>query len=499
MFTVLESGFILTLLISCLIALLLVSVARREARAVREQANADAKELRDHLKDRAREIDARNLVLREAERELADERKVLRKSRQRTDSRERTLAQREKEISAEHEAARQLALSELEARAGLSQQEALAKLEAGLSHEARRRVAAISRTLEDKAHKSAELRAREILTSAMQQLAVPLSSSVPVTVIPLPSEEMRGRIIGKEGRNIRTFEALTGVDVVLEDGSDVVVLSCFDPDRRETATVAMATLLSDGRIHPTRIETAVAAATAGRSERAREAGRQAAEAAGVPDLEDVVVVALGQLGWRAAYGQGVLGHSVEVAQLAAQMAIDVGANPALAARAGLLHDIGKALNMTETGTHALVGARFLRRHGESDAVVDAVAAHHDEETHPSLESVLVQIADASSAARPGARREDADHYLQRMAKLEALAAAVHGVREVFVMAAGRDIRVVVEPADISDRQLSDVASDIAQRILEEGQPVGEVTVTVLRESRAVVTTRQKEDADDSDT
>lgn len=490
MFTAVEGGFIFALLVSCLIALMLVLVARREARAVREQANADAKELRDHLKNRSLDVDARMSLVREAEQAVAGDRRALRKLRLQIRRHEAVLSRREAALTAETEAAQQRIRTELEAISGLSEQEALARLETSLLDEARHRVAQASRALEARASQSAQQRAHEILADALQRLAVPVSSSVPVTVVALPSEDMRGRIIGKEGRNIHTFEALTGVDVLVEDGSSTVVLSCFDPGRRDVAAVALESLIADGRIHPSRIERAVAEARQGQAGRVRAAGRAAAESTGNGTLPDAITETLGALATRASYGQDVLAHSVETAQIAAQLAFELGADASVASRAGLLHDIGKAFTSDAPGSHALLGAQFLRRNGESAAVVSAIAAHHDEQPHESIESVLVQIADACSSARPGARRQDVGHYIERMSRLEALVAAVPGVSRVLVMSAGREVRVVVEPASVSDEALPEVADVIARLIDAEGKQPGGVTITVVRELRAVATSGQ---------
>jgi ribonuclease Y len=298
---------------------------------------------------------------------------------------------------------------------------------------------------------------------------------------------MKGRIIGKEGRNIRTFEALTGVNVVIDETPCAVLLSSFDAERREVAAVTLETLLADGRIHPGRIESAYAEAVAGAEKRRRMAGEQAAHDAGVGGLHPDLVLTLGALRLRTSYGQNVLAHLVESAQIAAMLATDVGADVVVARRAAFLHDIGKAAPADQPGTHALIGAEMARRAGESEAVVHAIAAHHEEVPPASVEAVLVIAADAASAARVGARREELDAFVERMEALEAVAVAHPGVRKALAMAAGRELRVIVEPAQVADDALPDLAGSIARHVESEVHYPGEVKVVVVKELRASAT------------
>jgi ribonuclease Y len=298
---------------------------------------------------------------------------------------------------------------------------------------------------------------------------------------------MKGRIIGKEGRNSRAFEALTGVNVIVDETPDSVTLSCFDPERREVAGVALEALISDGRIHPQRIEIAVAEAQAGAAERTRAAGHEAAERAGVRALHPELIEALGRLRLRTSYGQNVLEHLVECAQLASLMAAEIGADVEVARRAAFLHDVGKALTAELGGTHAQVGAELATRCGEDSAVVNAIAAHHDEVPKETVEAVLVQAADAMSAGRPGARRDDLDQYIERIENLEALVAGHQGVRKALAMSAGREVRVVVEPSAVPDEELPQLASRIARDIEKDLSFPGEIVVTVIRELRASAT------------
>ena len=298
--------------------------------------------------------------------------------------------------------------------------------------------------------------------------------------------DLKGRIIGKEGRNIRTFEAVTGVNVVIDDTPDVVTLASHDVERREVAQVALEALVQDGRIHPQRIEAAYAEALAGADARAEAAGHEAAETAGVDDLHPELVRTLGRLRLRTSYGQNVLAHLVESAHVAALVAAEIGAEVEVARRAALLHDIGKA-HPEAAGTHAAVGAELAARWGEDGVVVNAIAAHHDEVAPETVEAVLVQVADAASAARPGARREDAEGYAERIEAVERLVAGIPGVRRVLAMAAGREVRVVVEPQVVPDTELGSFATRVARAIESERAYPGEVTVTVIRELRASAT------------
>jgi ribonuclease Y len=353
--------------------------------------------------------------------------------------------------------------------------------------DAMQQASASVRRIEAQAKRTAEARARRVVATALHRTAVPTSAQAAVTVLPLPSDEMKGRIIGKEGRNIRLFEALTGVNVLVDDTPGSVVLSCFDVERREVAQVALDALMADGRINPQRIEAAYAEAVAGADQRADEAGADAAERAGVHGLDETLLRLLGRLRLRGSYGQNVLEHLVETALLAAQIATEVGADVEVTRRAAFLHDIGKAVTGEVPGTHAQVGAALAGRHGESAVVVNGIAAHHDEVPQETVEAVLVQVADAISAARPGARREDIDQHVERLERLEELVAGHVGVRRALAMAAGREMRVVVEPETVPDEALGRLAVEIARHIEADLSYPGEIKVTVVREVRASAT------------
>ncbi len=501
-----DVAIVVGLVAACAVALALVLLARREAAATRARAEADVAATREEARALLAEAQRREARLAEreqstaaAERALADIRRAT-ASAQEEAARAESAAQATLAAAAEEAALRlesldsaaqeteRIARERLEATAGLSAEEARAELVRQLTTQAGNEAAAAVSRIEAKARRSAEAKARRIVATAVHRTAVATSAQAAVTVLALPSEEMKGRIIGKEGRNIRAFEALTGVNVIVDDVPDAVVLSCFDAGRREVAQVALETLMADGRINPQRIEAAYADALSGAAGRADAAGHDAAERAGVGGLDPRLVRVLGELRLRTSYGQNVLEHLVESALLAAAVSAEAGADVAVTRRAALLHDIGKALSPQTPGTHAMLGAELARLHGETEDVAHAIAAHHDEVAPETVEAVLVQVADAISAARPGARRDDGDQYVERMSDLERLVAAQPGVRRALVMAAGREVRVVVEPSEVPDEALGRLAVSIARAIESApGHAGGEVKVTAVREVRASAT------------
>lgn len=508
------------LLGACLVALILVLVARREASAQRARAEQDVAEIKTEARALLADAERRERRLVEREQALASDRTEVeeldRKARTRAeeaaDARQeaaRRLDDAEREAdrvlsTAERDAqvrlaeadalagrrileAEQQAVAELEAASGLTREAALEELTRRLVDRATNDAAAHVRRAEAQARRTAEARARRIVATAVQRAAVPTSAQASTVSLPLPSDDMKGRIIGKEGRNIRAFEALTGVNVLVDEQPGAVVLSCFDAERREVAQVALESLMADGRIHPQRIETAYAEALASADERTDAAGHDAAERAGVSGLHPDLVRTLGRLRLRTSYGQNVLEHLVECALLAAQLAAETGTDVDVARRGAFLHDVGKALTAEVPGTHAMVGADLARRLGESEDVVNAIAAHHDEVPPQTVEAVLVQVADAISASRPGARREDLDQYVERMDKLEQLVTEHDGVRRALAMSAGREVRVVVEPSAVEDADLPQLAVRIARHIERDLAYPGEIKVTVVRETRASAT------------
>lgn len=482
-----ETAIVLVLLLACLVALVLVLLARREAAVTRQQATQDVAAIKQEARAMLSDAQRREERIAERERELAAERREVRTLHEAAQRRAEQ-AEEDRRAAAERLGSADTAVAgRLAAISGLSADEARAEQVRIATEAAARDAEASVRRIEARARRTAEERARGIVATAVQRVAGPTSSQSVVTVVRLPGEEMKGRIIGKEGRNIRTFEALTGVNVIVDDTADSVTLSSFDAERREVAAVALEALIADGRIHPQRIEIAYAEAVAGAKDRAVAAGHEAAERAGVYGLHPELVEVLGRLRLRTSYGQNVLAHLVESAHVAAALAAEIGADEALARRAAFLHDIGKALTAETGGTHAAVGADLARRVGEDDVVVNAIAAHHDEVPMESVEAVIVQAADACSAARPGARRDELDQYIERMDTLETLVAAHEGVRRAVAMSAGREVRVVVEPSQVPDTDMPGLARTIARHIEKDLSYPGEITVTVIRELRASAT------------
>ena len=386
---------------------------------------------------------------------------------------------------------RGVAAKELEARmrleevAGLTAQEAKQELLRRLEDEARNEGAALARDLKEQARKGADKEAKKILALAIQRLAAESTAESTVSAVALPSDEMKGRIIGREGRNIRAFEAATGVDVIIDDTPDTVVVSCFDPVRREAGRLALERLIADGRIHPGRIEEVVDKARAEVEASILEAGEQAVYETGIKGMHPELVKLVGRMRYRTSYGQNILEHSKEVTWLAGIIAAELKLDVQLAKRGALLHDIGKVLTHEHEGTHVELGVEVATKYGEHPTVVNSIAAHHDDVAHESPISVIVQAADAVSGSRPGARREAFETYVKRLTQLEQIASEFPGVEKVFAIQAGREVRVVVTPNAIDDNQASELAEQIARKIERELQYPGQIKVVVIRETRAV--------------
>jgi ribonuclease Y len=470
----------------------IIAAAEEEAERIRRERLLQAQEEIRKLQGREEE----RLRRREQELSAAEERLLVRENRLRkresqVESLEELLRQQEAEVRRLLEKGHALLEEEerlLQRLSGFTREEAkeylLKLVEADAEKHFAQRVAAV----EQRYRQEAERLAKEILATAVQRYAAEYAEENTVSTVPLPSEEFKGRIIGREGRNIRTFEALTGVDVLVDDTPDVVVLSSFNPLRREIARLAMEKLIEDGRIHPARIEEKVRRAKERIEEIIREHGERAAFEVGI-ELSRELVMLLGRLHFRTSYGQNQLQHSLEVSYLARLIAEELGLDSSLAKRAGLLHDVGKALDQDVEGSHALIGADLARRYGERPLIVNAIAAHHEEADPVSVVAAIVQAADTLSAARPGARRETYERYIQRLRELEDLCRAYPEVAEAYALQAGREVRVVVRPERTTDEMASKLAYDIARQIEEQLQYPGEIKVTVIRQVQYIETAR----------
>ncbi len=460
-----------------------------DARTRQKEIELEAKDVALKLREEAEaDIKNRRQEIQKQEQRLQARRENLDRRMDNLENRERKIAAREKELEREESRLGELVgeqLRELERISGLSEDQAKELLLERIRSEVRHDAARVIREVEAQAKEEADRKAREIITLAIQRVASDQVSEATVSSVALPNDEMKGRIIGRGGRNIRTIENMTGVDLVVDDTPEAVIISSFDPVRREVARVALSKLILDGRIHPGRIEKIVEKAQQEVEAIIREEGERAAYETGVHGLHPELVKLLGQLKFRTSYGQNCLQHSMETAYLAGIMAAEVGADVPLAREAGLLHDIGKAVDHQVDGPHALIGADVAKRLGVSDAVVNAIAAHHAEEEYRSLEAILVQAADAISGARPGARRETLENYIRRVKALESIAHSFDGVDQAFAIQAGREVRIIVKPENISDADSTLLARDIAKKIEESLEYPGQIKVTVIRETRAV--------------
>ncbi|MCC6729168.1 MAG: ribonuclease Y [Chthonomonadales bacterium] len=463
--------------------------AAREIEARKREALVEAKDEAYRIRaDIERENREKRAELQRLERRLAQKEEALERRLEGSEKRERGLQSREAEAeSACREAEANVAAqrAELQRISGLGTDEARAMFLKAVEQEARLDAARLLRDIEEEARREAERRARGHITHAIQRCAVDQTSETTVSVVPLPTDEMKGRIIGREGRNIRAFETLSGVDLIIDDTPEAVVLSAFDPIRREVARIALTNLIIDGRIHPGRIEEAIRKAQSEVEQRILDAGAHAVLETGLTGLAPEIVRLLGKMKYRTSYGQNVLAHSVEVSHLCGLLAAEVGADPRVARRAGLLHDIGKAVDHEVDGPHAVIGADILRRHREHPEVIQAVEGHHYDTEPTSIEAMLVICADSISASRPGARRETLETYVKRVKRLEEIAESFNGVEKTFAVQAGREVRLIVRPEQVDDLSAIRLARDLARRIEEEMEYPGQIKVTVIRETRAV--------------
>ncbi len=463
--------------------------ATKDAEARKREAIVEAKDESFRLKREAeKEIREQRVEVQRLERRLVQREEHLDRKTEAVENRERALAQKEQDVAKAREDVAALAAqrqTELERISGLTADQAREQLLKQVEEASRSDALQAIKKIEAEAREEADRRAREIVALAIQRVAADHTADVTVSVVPLPNDDMKGRIIGREGRNIRTLEGLTGVDFIIDDTPEAVTLSSFDPIRREIAKIALEKLIADGRIHPARIEEMVEKSQRELDQRIREEGERAAFDAGVHGLHPEEIKILGRLRFRYSYGQNLLQHSVEVALLAGLMANDLEANVQMARRAGLLHDIGKALTHEVEGTHIAIGLDICRRYHEPPEVLNAISYHHGEEEAKYIEAILVAAADAISASRPGARKETAEMYIKRLENLERIGTSFPGVEKAYAIQAGREIRVLVKPTEIDDLGAQALARDLAKRIEEEMQYPGQIKVTVLRETRVI--------------
>jgi ribonuclease Y len=468
--------------------------AEAEAEAVRRTAEAQAASFMAEHARTAQELGAREDRLDSAQARLDAEAARLDAESAELDRALAQFAQRQHDLetaaadiearAAEVEARAGDQIRELERVAGLSAAEAKTELMTTVESTAKRDAAVLVRTIENEARTEGTERARAIVVEAVQRVASEQTAETVVSVVHLPADEMKGRIIGREGRNIRSFESVTGVNVIIDDTPEAVLLSCFDPIRREIGRLTLEKLILDGRIHPQRIEDVFEQSKAEVDGLCLRAARDALAEVGIGDLDDRLLPTLGRLKYRTSYGQNVLGHLLETAHIAGVMAAELGIEPTLVKRCAFLHDIGKALTHEVEGSHAIIGAELLRKYGESEAVAHAVEAHHNEVQPRTIEAVLTQASDTCSASRPGARRESIETYVKRLARIEEIATARPGVDKVFAMQSGREVRVMVQPSEVDDLAAQVIAREIAKQIEDELTYPGQIRVTVVRESRS---------------
>ena len=467
----------------------LLDDAQKKAEEIRKEKELEAKEEIYKLRTEAeKENRDRRNELQRTERRLFQREESLDKKIEAVEAREQSLNDRSAKVDQREARAEELVAEqekELERISGLTADSAKEMLLARVEEEAKHDAAILLRDIEQRTKEEADRKARNIVTLAIQRCAADHVAEATVSVVPLPNDEMKGRIIGREGRNIRALETATGVDLIIDDTPEAVILSAFDPVRREIARIALEKLIMDGRIHPARIEEMVEKAKKEVSNQIREAGEAAVLEVGVHGLHHELIRYLGRMKYRTSYGQNVLNHSIEVAHLAGIMAAEVGANVALATRAGLLHDIGKSIDHEVEGSHVEIGADLAKKYRENNQVIHCIMAHHNDVEPQTLEAVLVQAADAISAARPGARRETLETYIKRLEKLEEIANSFDGVDNSYAIQAGREVRIIVKPEKVSDADTVLLAKDIAKRIENEMEYPGQIKVNVIRETRTM--------------
>ena len=454
---------------------------------MKKEAMIQAKEILHNEREKFdEEVRERRQDLLRQENKLAKKEDTLEEKIQEVTDRESHLDKKMEELTEKEDYLAEMIakqIGEMERIAGMSREEARNMLLEQLKQDLQQEQMQLIRENEAKIREISKEKAQEILSTTMQRCAIDQVVESTVSVVNLPSDDMKGRIIGREGRNIRTLETLTGVDLIIDDTPEAVVLSSFDPVRREIAKVALEKLISDGRIHPVRIEEMVEKAQEEIEEKIKKEGENAAVDMGVMNLHKELIKTLGRLYYRTSYGQNVLKHSLEVGHIAGMLAAELGANVNVAKRAGLLHDIGKAVDQTQEGTHIELGVELARRYGEKEEIIHAIEAHHDDVTANTIEAVLVKLADAISAGRPGSRRDTLEIYIKRLQKIEEIAKSYEGIKQSFAVQAGREVRIIVQPDMFDDLASAKLARDIAKRIEEEMDYPGQIRVTVVREIR----------------
>lgn len=474
----------------------IIENAKKEAGSWKKEAELEVK---DKMLKAQSEFDVKT---REERRELGDLEKRLRQREENFDKKIETVDKKEKDLTQKRtsldDLEKKLKKNEedlgllvgeqrqkLEAISGLSAENAKNELINSMLNEARHESLLQIKRIEEETKENADKKAREIIVTAIQRVAADHTSEVSVSVVPLPNEEMKGRIIGREGRNIKALESATGVDFIIDDTPEAVTISAFDPVRRETARLSLERLIQDGRIHPGRIEEIVTKTKLDMEQRLKEIGERTCMDVGIGTLHPELVKLLGKLHFRTSYGQNVLQHSIEMAYITAIIASELHLDPTLAKRAALLHDIGKAIDHEQEGSHVQLGVDAARKYGESEKIIHAIEAHHNDVEPKSIEAVLVQAADGISAARPGARRETLESYIKRLENLEKIASSFEGVQRVFAIQAGREVRIMVEPEHMDDLKTYQLSKDIAKKVESELQYPGQIRITVIREVRAV--------------